>query len=69
MTVIEWGDAIAPVLPADYLEVGSSRLGADDDDRLLHIRWVRPVAARRRRAALGPLAPWAPDGPEGRRSC
>ena len=39
VTVIEWGDAIRPALPADYLEL-SLELGEDDDDRELRIRAV-----------------------------
>lgn len=58
--LIEWGDAILPVLPHDLLEV---RLvfGDGDDDRSLHLR---PVGARwtaRAGALADVLAPWA-DG-------
>jgi tRNA threonylcarbamoyladenosine biosynthesis protein TsaE len=42
VAAIEWGDAVAPVLPADYLEVRLER-GAGDDDRLVR---VRPVGTR-----------------------
>ena len=42
VVMIEWGDAIAPALPADYLEVRMS-FGADDDDRSIELR---PVGAR-----------------------
>ena len=42
--LIEWGDAIMPMLPADYLELGFS-FGEGDDDReivlnLVGDRWV-----------------------------
>ena len=55
VTVIEWGDVIAPALPQDYLEL-HLHLGEGDDERLIDVvavgsRW----SARRRR--LGEL--WA----------
>ena len=42
VTLVEWGDAVTPGLPADFLEV---RLEATDlpDDRLLTIRSVGPA--------------------------
>ena len=42
VTVIEWGDAVAAALPADYLEI-ELRFGEGDDDRRLR---CRPVGAR-----------------------
>jgi len=42
VVLIEWGDAISPLLPHDYLEVRLT-FGAGDDDRHLAIR---PVGAR-----------------------
>jgi tRNA threonylcarbamoyladenosine biosynthesis protein TsaE len=57
VTLIEWGDAVTPALPADFLEV---RLEAGEaaDDRMLTIRSVGPGwpprADRLRRA----VAPW-----------
>ncbi len=44
VVLIEWGDAIMPMLPADYLELGFS-FGEGDDDReivlnLVGDRWV-----------------------------
>lgn len=66
VTVIEWGDAIAPVLPHDYLEVhlGFVEDGGEEvrDVVLLPVghRW----AARRR--ALGvAIGPWSHDGDGG----
>jgi tRNA threonylcarbamoyladenosine biosynthesis protein TsaE len=56
-TLIEWGDAILPALPADYLEVQLT-YGEGDDDRELQFR---PVGARwgaRSRALSAALAPW-----------
>ena len=40
--LIEWGDAIAPALPADYLEI-KLVFGVGDDDRNIRLR---PVGAR-----------------------
>ena len=44
VVLIEWGDAILPMLPADYLEVRFT-FGDGDDDRLISLsavgaRWV-----------------------------
>ena len=57
VTLIEWGDAIRPVLPPDLLEV-HLRLGAGPDDRELELvprgdRWHA-----RRAALVEHLAPW-----------
>ena len=41
VTLIEWGDAVAPALPADFLEV-RLELGDDDDERVVGIRAVGP---------------------------
>lgn len=63
VTLIEWGDTIIPVLPADFLEV-RLRLGEGDDDRVVEIQ---PVGARwsaRVRAITTALAPWIGDTPE-----
>lgn len=63
VVVIEWGDAIVPVLPADFLEVrirfadDPDAEGADDERR-----WhLRPVGARwnaRADALRATLEPW-----------
>ena len=42
VTVIEWGDVVAPALPADFLEVRLEPGDEDDDERLLSLRWVGP---------------------------
>ena len=42
VVLIEWGEAIAPAVPADYLEV-ALRLGDGDDDRVLELRAGRSV--------------------------
>jgi tRNA threonylcarbamoyladenosine biosynthesis protein TsaE len=57
VTVIEWGDVIAPVLPQDYLEV-RIRLGDDDDARVLDIEPVGQRWSARMRALTTALHPW-----------
>ncbi|MEO5837769.1 MAG: tRNA (adenosine(37)-N6)-threonylcarbamoyltransferase complex ATPase subunit type 1 TsaE [Acidimicrobiales bacterium] len=39
VTLIEWGDAIIPALPAEYLEV-RLEYGDDDDERVISVRLV-----------------------------
>lgn len=61
VVLIEWGDAILPVLPNDHLEV---RLvygdpGDGDDDRRILVRPVGPSWAARQVSLLEALAPWA----------
>jgi tRNA threonylcarbamoyladenosine biosynthesis protein TsaE len=51
VTLIEWGDAIMPSLPADYLEVRLT-FGGGDDDRMIELRGVGPSWSGRA-AALG----------------
>lgn len=58
VTVIEWGDAIVPVLPADYLEVQIS-FGEGDDDRRLALSTVGNRWSARRHRLRDALAPWA----------
>jgi len=41
VVLIEWGDAIEPMLPADFLEVRFT-FGAGDDDRDIELRPVGP---------------------------
>jgi tRNA threonylcarbamoyladenosine biosynthesis protein TsaE len=68
VVLIEWGDAILPVLPNDYLEV---RLtyglgpGSGDDDRRIVLRAIGPTWARRQVSLLHAVSPWAeaPQGP------
>lgn len=57
VVLIEWGDVIAPILPADFLEVRIT-FGSTDDDRLLAIRPVGPKWLARTRALSDALAPW-----------
>lgn len=57
VVLIEWGDAILPVLPHDFLEVRIT-FGAGDDDRHLALRPVGPIWAPRSDAMAGVLSPW-----------
>ena len=57
VTLIEWGDVVAPALPADFLEV-RLELGETDDDRLLQIRAVGPMWPSRVSALRRALARW-----------
>jgi tRNA threonylcarbamoyladenosine biosynthesis protein TsaE len=63
VTLVEWGDTIIPVLPADFLEV-RLRLGEGDDDRVIEIQPVGPRWSGRLRAMSTALAPWIGDAPE-----
>ena len=60
VTLIEWGDVVLPVLPADFAEV---RLqygeGDDEDERHVAIRFVGPSWAGRNRAVWEALDRWA----------
>jgi len=58
VTLIEWGDSIAAVLPADFLEVRFT-LGEGDDDRTISVRTVGPTWSGRERALEKALVPWA----------
>jgi tRNA threonylcarbamoyladenosine biosynthesis protein TsaE len=62
VVLIEWGDAILPVLPTDFLEVqltyGAPDRGSDDDRRIV-MRPVGPEWARRQVSLLQAVAPWA----------
>jgi tRNA threonylcarbamoyladenosine biosynthesis protein TsaE len=60
VVLIEWGDAIVPAVPADYLEVRLT-LGDGDDDRLVDLSWVGPSWSTRARAVATVLAPWGAD--------
>lgn len=77
VTVIEWGDAVAPALPADYLEIRftygalgadpGADLGADpgdEDVRLLELVPVGPRWSARIRAIATAVAEWIHE-PEG----
>lgn len=58
VVLIEWGDAILPVLPHDYLEVRLT-FGEGDDDRRLELRPVGTGWSSRADALAGCLSPWS----------
>lgn len=57
VVLIEWGDAVAPALPNDYLEI-SLTYGDGDDDRHLDLRCVGSRWSARERALHEQLQPW-----------
>jgi tRNA threonylcarbamoyladenosine biosynthesis protein TsaE len=61
VTLIEWGDVIAPALPADYLEVRFT-FGEEDDARTLEFVTVGERWTARRRAISTALQRWMSDG-------
>lgn len=69
--LIEWGDTITPVLPADFLEIHLSLADPDaanpdlDDHRRLSLRTVGDRWVARRRALGAALAPWSVEPPAG----
>jgi tRNA threonylcarbamoyladenosine biosynthesis protein TsaE len=61
VVLVEWGDAIVPVVPADYLEI-RILLGDDDDERTLELHTVGPSWSARSRAVATVVAPWVAGG-------
>ena len=61
VVLIEWGEAILPVLPHDFLEVRLT-FGDGDDDRRISLRSVGPAWAPRSDALAGVLSPWTGEG-------
>ena len=57
VTVIEWGDVIAPALPADYLEINLA-YGDDDDERIITLNFVGGRTAARLRALTTAVQQW-----------
>ena len=57
VTLIEWGDAVTPALPADFLEVRLEASGGPDE-RLVTIRSVGPAWPPRADALRRAVAPW-----------
>src|SRR5439155_1786727 len=58
VTLIEWGDAIIPALPADFLEIRLT-FGDGDDERQLVLEAIGPSWSSRSRALAQALAPWS----------
>jgi tRNA threonylcarbamoyladenosine biosynthesis protein TsaE len=57
VTLVEWGDAIIPAVPADYLEVRLT-FGDGDDDREIVVDPIGTKWVGRTRALTQALAPW-----------
>jgi tRNA threonylcarbamoyladenosine biosynthesis protein TsaE len=57
VVLVEWGDAILPVLPHDLLEVRLT-FGPGDDDRHLAFRPVGAAWGPRSDALAGVLSAW-----------
>ena len=57
VTLIEWGDTIAPALPNDYLEIRFT-FGEGDDDRELTLRCVGPRWSARSAGLRSALHEW-----------
>jgi tRNA threonylcarbamoyladenosine biosynthesis protein TsaE len=58
VVLIEWGDAILPALPSDFLEVRLT-FGAGDDDRHVALRSAGPSWAGRARVLAEAVEPYA----------
>jgi tRNA threonylcarbamoyladenosine biosynthesis protein TsaE len=58
VTLVEWGDAVTPALPADFLEVRLDMPDGPADDRLLAVRSVGPGWAPRAHAVRQALSRW-----------
>lgn len=61
VVLIEWGEAILPVLPHDYLEVRLT-FGADDDDRYISLQPVGRGWLPREDAIAAVVSPWTGEG-------
>jgi tRNA threonylcarbamoyladenosine biosynthesis protein TsaE len=60
VVVIEWGDAVEPVVPSDYLEVRLALAAIDTpDDRDILLHPVGPHWSSRQRVLAEAIAPWA----------
>lgn len=57
VTLIEWGDTIAPMLPNDYLEI-CFEFGEADDDRAITLSIVGPRWAGRLAGLRAAVASW-----------
>jgi tRNA threonylcarbamoyladenosine biosynthesis protein TsaE len=57
VTLIEWGDVVAPALPGDSLEIRLA-YGSADDERTLTLESVGRRWSARQRALTAAVAPW-----------
>lgn len=55
--LVEWGDAVLPALPDQYLELRIT-FGADDDERRFELRGVGGSWPARSRQVADAVAPW-----------
>lgn len=62
VVVIEWGEAVLPLLPRDYLEVRLA-FGDGDEDRVIVVDVVGPRWSARKRVLGETLAPWQDADP------
>ncbi len=62
VTVVEWGDRVAPMLPAERLEVRLA-FGDDDATRLVECSGLGPSWAARREVLEASLERWGAGGP------
>ncbi|MGH9164861.1 MAG: tRNA (adenosine(37)-N6)-threonylcarbamoyltransferase complex ATPase subunit type 1 TsaE, partial [Acidimicrobiales bacterium] len=58
VAVIEWGEVVAPALPADFLEIRFDS-GEADDDRLIELRPVGPSWTARWPAVERAVGSWS----------
>ncbi|WP_426574158.1 tRNA (adenosine(37)-N6)-threonylcarbamoyltransferase complex ATPase subunit type 1 TsaE [Aquihabitans sp. McL0605] len=66
--LVEWGDAVLPALPEQYLELRIT-FGTDDDERHLELRSVGGTWPARARLVAETVAPWLADAPGGEPPC
>ena len=57
VALIEWGDVVAPALPADFLEI-RLEYGVGDDDRHVQLRTVGPGWSARVRVLSAAVERW-----------
>lgn len=61
VVVVEWGEAVVPVVPRDYLEVALA-FGQQSDERIVTLRTIGRRWSARREGLRAALAPWAKIG-------
>jgi len=57
VTIVEWGDVVAPALPPEFLEIKFA-LGDGDDERIIRLRGAGGSWATRADAIAGALDRW-----------
>lgn len=66
--LVEWGDAVLPALPEQYLELRIS-FGEDDDERTIALRGVGGTWPARSRLIAEAVSPWMVTPDEGDQPC